>query len=411
MLARVSVLALAVCALLSGCGDKNLAGRIVEPPEFLPEGQTKCHVRASQQKPLVVEWPAADRAELEARAKTQLVVVRYDGCEMEVLSHCRAPGGYRYTSVTPKEDTVAIQSLDELYAHVPIGAAKLEGKLESAGQLTVAMTMVGRLEAEQPEVSADQLEGRCSGATHLLSGMSVGAFEFYAGAEAEVGVEVGFNGAGAGGRSVSQRETLTRDGTPDACGSATEAGPPEDCGALLRVETVRLGAPQVRTVTCPEDSAWNGEACVATKIITEAVCPAGASWDGEACVRQSVASQPASPERVASPKIFDGLIGDAQPGEGWFCFLGEVEGKRFGQCDRDKIECGVLMGQRISAGLKTDQQRCESQADAVCFQARRDVQEGMRTFCFPRQALCADAHASVVKRGDVESVTACGIYR
>jgi hypothetical protein len=40
-------------------------------------------------RPLIVEWPSADRAALEAQASHGLVVVRYEGCEMEVLRQCR----------------------------------------------------------------------------------------------------------------------------------------------------------------------------------------------------------------------------------------------------------------------------------------------------------------------------------
>ena len=420
---RAAVLSIApvVAALLGGgCAGPNLAEHVASAPAFEPEGQTKCGVRRSHDKPLVVEWPSADRAELEARAKTQVVVVRYDGCEMEVLSHCRAPGAYRYTPVSPKQDTVSIRNLDELYAQIPVGAASLEGKLERAGQLTVAMTMVGRLDAERVAVGSDELEGACRGATHVMTGMTLGAFEFYAGAEAEVGAKVGVAAGGktigAGGRSASQRETITRDGTPAACGVADDVSPPADCSAPLRVEVVPLGLPTRRAATCPDASEWNGRECVRTEVVTETVtetvCPDGAHWDGSRCVAPVATSPVRAPPSDATALLsMDTLRGDEHPGEGWYCFVGDHEGRRFGLCERDQIECGMAMGKKIEAGLSTEAQRCEPQPDAACFQVQRTLEEGLRTFCFPEPGLCTTAHAGVARRKDVQELTDCQIYR
>lgn len=58
-------------------------------PEYQPLDQTKCKVAASQRRPLIVEWPSADRAALEAQTRQGVVVVRYTGCEMEMLPSCR----------------------------------------------------------------------------------------------------------------------------------------------------------------------------------------------------------------------------------------------------------------------------------------------------------------------------------
>ena len=102
-----------------------------------------------------MEWPSADRAELEARAKSGTVVVRYDGCEMHVLSQCTAPGKYDYTAVAPKKDRLSIHTADELWAAMPMGAAKLEARLAGAGELNVAMTLNRQVVAER---YADQID-------------------------------------------------------------------------------------------------------------------------------------------------------------------------------------------------------------------------------------------------------------
>jgi Sulfatase-modifying factor enzyme 1 len=237
-------LALVVPVALCACSGHNAASELAKAPAFEPEGQTKCSVRKSPDKPLIVEWPSADRVALEARARRGAVPVRYDGCEMEVLTRCTAPGEYAYAATSKQRDRVHIVDEDELYANLPIGAAKLEGALARAGELNVDMTIVGRYELDPPEVSASQLTGDCSRATHVIVGMTAGAFEFFAGAEATVGAGVMVAGVGAGAKSGAKRETLNQAGDASACDAAkrVDSLPPEGCGALLRVEVAPLSA-------------------------------------------------------------------------------------------------------------------------------------------------------------------------
>ena len=105
---------------------------------------------------------------------------------MQVLDGCTAPVKYGYAPITRKKDRVTMRDADDLYANMPIGAARLEAKLEKSGQLDVDMTMVGRWEAERRAVRADELQGSCDGATHVVSALTVGAFTFTAGADATV---------------------------------------------------------------------------------------------------------------------------------------------------------------------------------------------------------------------------------
>jgi hypothetical protein len=229
-------------ASASGCGGATPAEQLAKPPEYRPEGQTKCSIKASQAKPLIVEWPSSDRAALEAKARRGLVPVRYVGCEMEVLDRCDAPGTYKYVPLTVKEDRVSIKNEDDLYANVPIGAASLTGKLASAGELNVKMTIGGRLETETAMVDTKDLKGDCAKATHIVSALTVGAFDFFAGADAQVSGGVSVMGAGGGAGSQAQRETLNRDGDAVACAKSTpqDTNAPFGCGALLRVEVVPL---------------------------------------------------------------------------------------------------------------------------------------------------------------------------
>jgi len=233
------ILAVALAPTL-GCGSG--ARPVARAPAFEPADQSKCRVKKSSDRPLIIEWPSSDRAALESTAKRGLVVVRYSGCEMEVLPRCQLGGTYRYTPTTRKLEKVSIRDADELYAQVPVGAAKLEGKLEKAGELNVAMHVVGRYDAVEPE--KPQLEGACEGATHVVTAMTAGAFEFFAGAEAAAGGGASVLGAGAGAKSSTRNELLSKDGDAEACASAPAdaTAPPAGCAAVLRLEVSELGS-------------------------------------------------------------------------------------------------------------------------------------------------------------------------
>jgi len=219
---------------------------MAKPPEMpLQKGQTKCTTKASQNKPLIVEWSGDQRSDLEALARRPsggLVAVRYVGCEMEVLSQCSADGRYGYVAVTPKEDHLSIRDEDSLYASMPMSAAKLAGKLEERKQLDVQMTVVGKYQADQTSVRKNQLKGRCDGATHVVTGITAGAFEFTAGADMQSNAEVSAGGVGVGGARKSSKEILRTDGTTAACAGAKvgDVAPPNGCGALLKIEVIPL---------------------------------------------------------------------------------------------------------------------------------------------------------------------------
>lgn len=242
------LLAVAAASLVltagTGCPKKGSpSDQLAVSPDLATQtGQAKCGVKASAAKPLVVEWPAADRGALEARANRSLVAVRYQGCEMEVLTNCTVEGAYSYLGLNQKREGVRIKSVDELYAQLPVGAVGLEAKLERAGQLNVDMVIVGRKEAERSEFSERDLQGRCDEATHVITGITLGAFSFYAGATAEVGAGVKVGNIGAGASSGTEREVLKEDGNADSCAAASQsdAAAPDGCGALLRVEVVPI---------------------------------------------------------------------------------------------------------------------------------------------------------------------------
>jgi hypothetical protein len=238
--------ALIVWFSIVSCGGRTPASELARPPEMpLRAGQTKCTVKASQAKPLIVEWSSDERGDLETLVRMKKVVpVRYDGCEMEILEHCTAPGHYNFYPFTPKVDSIAIRNEDELYAKLPLGAVNLEATLADTKRLDLSMTLIGKFQADQFEVRPDELAGRCAGATHVVTGLMVGAFRLSSGASATVGGGASTAMAGGGGQAHADTSVLQQDGDAASCSqlAPTDTAPPPGCGALIKLDVVPLDA-------------------------------------------------------------------------------------------------------------------------------------------------------------------------
>jgi hypothetical protein len=292
---------------LPGCGG-NTAAQALKHPELPTDTQAKCKVSKSQAEPLIVEWPETARAKLESLSKRGVVAVRYEGCELEVIARCRVKGTYLYSGVTPKQTTRKIRDADELYASLPLGAVKFEGKLQSSGQLNVDMTLVGRYESPAARFSRSDLEGDCDGVTHVVSALSVGSFTFYAGSDASVGASGSLiPGVGGGGKSGATRELLTRDGDEKACihASSQDKAPPDGCGAMLQLEVAKVMEGSVAAVPVPTPTPTEEPAAPLPKPLPKPYaapsaaskqCPPGSEFDGILCV----ASSPYNPSPTSS---------------------------------------------------------------------------------------------------------------
>jgi len=237
-------------------------------PTYAPADQTSASAAKSASRPLVLEWPAADRAALEAQRAGGVVVVRYGGSQMEVLRGCRISGAYRYVPVTPKEEGLAVHDATELAAAMPIHTVSLEARLQQKQQLDVSMTIVGMYEADAASFKAADLRGDCAGATHAVQALAVGAFEIDASASSEASAGVKALGGGATGKQDASREVVHKDGDKGACakGGARDTSPPYACGAMIRVEVVPVRFPASGPAdTCSPGLVRQGDACVAVQ--------------------------------------------------------------------------------------------------------------------------------------------------
>jgi hypothetical protein len=259
-----------LCALVPALLLATDCAPVLDPsvPTYAPADQTSASAAKSASRPLVLEWPAADRAALEAQRAGGVVVVRYGGNQMEVLRGCRIAGSYRYVPVTPKEEGLVVKDATELAAAMPIHTVSLEARLQQKQELGVSMTIVGMYEADAGSFKAADLHGECAGATHAVQALTVGAFEIDASAHAEASAGVKALGGNASANRDATREVVHKDGDKAACskGGAHDASPPYACGAMIRVEVVPVRFPASGAAdTCGPGLVRQGDACVAAQ--------------------------------------------------------------------------------------------------------------------------------------------------
>ena len=251
--------------------------------------------------PFVVDWHAADRAKLVARAQQGAAVVRFDEHSLKLLPACTPPGAYQYTGFTPRDEVVTIHTRPELYANLPQQAPRLQPRLQSAAAFSVVVRSVGRLHLDVPLIKRSELLGRCSGATHFIRRMDLGAYGVSSGepppdaatAQARIGA--------AQNSPNSATQLLHSGGTFAACSTARvdAAHPPSKCSEPLRIELVPLGGAEdsssatTGNPNCGEPLRWNGSGCIS---------PSRASATDQTAPS---ARQPAGKTAVARPSGFE----------------------------------------------------------------------------------------------------------
>jgi hypothetical protein len=213
----------------------STTGPAVSVPQH-SDGLAKCRIAANHESPLVTEWPASEKANLEARLREGTVVVSYSGCEMRLLSQCRVPGSYGWRRTTTSTDVVEIRSADDLYAKLPLGAVSLEGELERTGRLAVQTTVAGQLQLMDFDPNLAARDPACVGATHVVSALSVGAFKLRSGGSFKARGTADVQTIGTVGGSADGEESLMREaGVPARCEESTETSAHFECSSPIQV--------------------------------------------------------------------------------------------------------------------------------------------------------------------------------
>jgi hypothetical protein len=184
-------------------------------------------------RPFVVEWDATDLASFEAKAARDTIVVRYEGCELEILQQCSdaivpgkmgSYGAPQFTSGT--RQGFDVKNEGELYAKLPLGAAKFASRVSAGEALHLEYFVTGVAMSSREALYQEELAKYpgCEGATHFVWAYNLGAFLLSVEEKAaiEAGVEAG--NVGAGGRASTERASVGSGGNLESCESQDQRG-------------------------------------------------------------------------------------------------------------------------------------------------------------------------------------------
>jgi hypothetical protein len=240
--------AFAALALVSACGGATVPA--AGSPEDVQAkamsqtyaGKNKCNAKAHD-RPFVIEWDATDMSGFEARAKSDVVFVKYAGCELQILDGCTndsvrgALGSYRPVEWTSGSvEVMQIDNEGELFAKLPLGANSLGGRVQGGEKFRMEYFVAGTRTATRDKVFRSDLAAvpACREATHFVYGYNLGAFAL--GASTHLKGEVGgsFSGIGVGGSRTKKAKAEKTGGDLGTC-RAESAKEIESCKTPIRL--------------------------------------------------------------------------------------------------------------------------------------------------------------------------------
>ena len=229
---------------LLGCTTPNVAPELPETPSpGKVFGGMQCSSVRPQTEPDLMGWDPGSRANLNRLRQDGVVAVRYvsEGCnvELEVLSNCIVPGKYAYQPYTESQSKT-LKTERDLFAEIPISAARLSGQLKGNRMLRTDYELVGTASLPAGSVfKKSELRGpksECAKATHVVSAVYLGGFAMVAGEEAKLAAKVTVFGVGAGDEEGKSMERIDKAGNPKACEEANKSGKEnEGCRVPLRI--------------------------------------------------------------------------------------------------------------------------------------------------------------------------------
>jgi hypothetical protein len=180
-------------------------------------GKNKCNPKSAD-RPFILEWDATDRSSLEARASSDVIFVRYEGCDLKVIEGCvndavkGAFGAYRPVEWTSGAlETIDINDTGDLYTKLPLGTATLEGRVEGGEKFHMEYFVSGTRSATREAIYRADLAkvAACKEATHFVYGYNLGAFAI--GAQSNMkGNVTGSSAFGYGPGGTANREHVAK---------------------------------------------------------------------------------------------------------------------------------------------------------------------------------------------------------
>ena len=235
----------------SGLMDETFAGKNACNPD-------------NAERPFIIEWDATDMSSFESYAANDVVIVKYEGCNLKVLDECRndsirgSQGAYKPVEwTTGSLEKIRIANQGELYAKLPLGAATLGGRVAGGEKFSMEYYVAGTRSATRDSVYSDDIAANpgCEGATHFVYGYNLGAFAL--GSVKDFSAEAGGSayGFGVGGKTSSSSTADKKGGDLAVCksDSATEVA---GCKAPIRLSLrkIRGGADPGKAVMSAPDT-------------------------------------------------------------------------------------------------------------------------------------------------------------
>lgn len=240
-------------------------------------GRDTCDSK-THKRPFIIEWDATDMSSFEQHAANDLLFVRYDGCELQVLDECRnesirgEQGAYKPVEWTSGSlERIDIGSEAELYAKLPLAKVSFGARVAGGETFHMEYYVAGTRTATRDAVYEADLEGRygCDGATHFVYGYNLGAFALASQALLEYETGGSAFGFGAGGRGGGSYAADKKGGDLGVC-KADDATEVQGCKTPIRLTLrgIRPGeSPEDVVMREPEDQAsLSAAAVINTKI-------------------------------------------------------------------------------------------------------------------------------------------------
>lgn len=225
-------------AWLCGCGGGGEALRARAPS--VPDTEARCHAAAVGGSPLITEWPAAEKANLQARLRSGALAVEFTGCSMRPITGCNLRGSYRWQRTTLSSESLEMNDADDLFTKLPLGALALQGELARSGRLAVRTAVSGQYVLEGSTAADVPDYGECATATHLLTGISMGSFRLSSGGALNGGASAQLGLYSAGAKTNSSEQLLKEAGDFDSCKLATDETPEMNCSSPIQAFLVPL---------------------------------------------------------------------------------------------------------------------------------------------------------------------------
>ena len=231
-------------------------------------GSNKCNPK-NHNRPFIVEWDATDMSQFQSFANNDIVFVKYEGCELQVLEGCRddsvkgSLGSYAPVSWTSGGvETIDVADEGELYAKLPLGAATLAPRVESGEKFHMEYYVSGTRNATRDKVYKTDLAKNpsCAEATHFVYGYNLGAFALASASKLKAEVGGSYFGFGAGASKARTESADKKGGDLSSC-KGDSARETETCKVPIRL-TLRAitegDSPDTSAAQAPEtDEAKN----------------------------------------------------------------------------------------------------------------------------------------------------------